>query len=139
MSVAFNKFNTFALACLQKKHNLSSDTLKIALTNTVPVATNAVLADITQVANGNGYLTGGSQAAITSLTQSSGTAKLVLVDVTFTATGAVGPFQYAVLYNDTASNDELIGWWDHGSAITMANGDTYKADFDATTGVLTVL
>jgi hypothetical protein len=135
---AYNKFNSFVENLAEKVHNLGADTLKVALTNTAPVATNTVLANITQVANGNGYTTGGTAASITSSAQSSGTYKLVLGDVVFTATGAVGPFRYAVLYNDTATNDELIGWWDYGSSITMANGDTFTVDFDATNGVLTI-
>jgi hypothetical protein len=62
----------------------------------------------------------------------------VLADVVFTATGSMGPFRYAVLHNDTATNDELIGWWDYGSSITLASGETFTVDFDPTNGVLTV-
>jgi hypothetical protein len=130
---AFNKFNTFELALTEKKHNLTSDSLVIALTNTVPVATNAVLTDITQIS----YTNLSSRAVTTtSNTQTSGTQKLILADLTLTASGAVATFRYAVLYNDTATNDELIGWWDYGSAITMANGETFLIDFDGTNGVL---
>lgn len=53
-----------------------------------------------------------------------------------TASGSVGPFQYVVIYNDTATNDELIGWYDYGSALTLANTDTFTLDFDATNGLL---
>jgi hypothetical protein len=133
---AFNKFNTFALALTEKKHNLTSDTLVIALTNTVPVATNAVLADITQISYTN---LSSRTVTTTSNTQSSGTEKLILVDLVLTASGAVATFRYAVLYNDTATNDELIGWWDYGSAITMANGETFTVDFDGTNGVLQIV
>lgn len=135
---AYNKFNSFVEAIAEKVHNLGSDTLKVALTNSAPVAANTVLADITQIANGNGYTTGGSQATQVSSAQTSGTYKLVLNSVVFTATGSVGPFQYAVLYNDTAANDELIGYWDYGSALTLANGDTLTVSFDGTNGVLTI-
>lgn len=134
----FNKFNSFVEAVAEKVHNLGSDTLRVALTNSAPVATNTVLANITQIANGNGYTTGGTAATITSSSQTSGTYKLVLADVVFTATGAVGPFRYAVLYNDTATNDELIGWWDYGSSISLATGETFTVDFDPTNGVLTI-
>lgn len=135
---AYNKFNSFVEAIAEKVHNLGSDTLKVALTNSAPAAANTVLADITQIANGNGYTTGGSQATQVSSAQTSGTYKLVLNSVVFTATGSVGPFQYAVLYNDTATNDELIGYWDYGSALTLANGDTLTVSFDGTNGVLTI-
>lgn len=134
----FNKFNSFVEAVGRKVHNLNADTLKVILTNTAPVATNAVLTDITQIANGNGYTTGGSTAASPSYAQTSGTAKLNATDIVFTATGAVGPFRYAVLYNSTATNGELIGWWDYGSAITLASGDTFTVDFDNTNGILTL-
>lgn len=134
----FNKFNSFVEALAEKVHNLGSDTLKVALTNTAPLATNSQLSNITQIAAGNGYVTGGNTATITSSSQTSGTYKLVLADVVFTATGSVGPFRYAVLYNDTATNDELIGWWDYGSSLTLANGETFTVDYDPTNGVLTI-
>lgn len=134
----FTKFQSFVEALAEKVHNLGSDALKVALTNTLPVNTNTVLANITQIANGNGYTTGGAAVTTTSSAQTSGTYKLVLADVTFTATGAMGPFQYVVLYNDTATNKELIAWWDRGSALTLANGDTFTVDFDPTTGALTI-
>jgi len=120
----------------EKTHNLGSDTLKVALTNSAPINTNTQLSNITQIANGNGYTTGGTAATISSSSQTSGTYKLVLADVVFTATGSMGPFRYVVLYNDTATNDELIGWWDYGSAVTLASGETFTVDFDASNGVL---
>lgn len=135
---AANKFNIFGLNLTNKVHNLGSDTLKVLLTNTAPVATNAVTADITQISNGNGYTTGGSTASLTSNTQTSGTEKLILVSVTFTATGAVGPFRYAVLCNSTASGGPLMLWWDYGSSVTLANGDTFTVAFDGTNGVMTL-
>lgn len=132
----FTKFNSFVEALAEKVHNLGSDTLKVVLTNTAPSASNTQLSDITQIANGNGYTTGGTQATTSSSSQTSGTYKLVLADVVFTASGSMGPFRYAVLYNDTATNDELIGSWDYTSSITLASGETFTVDFDATNGVL---
>jgi len=134
----FNKFNAFVESMAEKKFDLGSDTLKVLLTNTAPIATNSVKSDLTEISAGNGYTAGGSQATQSSSAQSSGTYKLVLADVTFTATGAVGPFRYAVLYDDTAASDDLIDWWDYGSSITLANGDTFTVDMDASAGVLTV-
>lgn len=135
----FNKFNSFVEAVAEKVHNLGSDTLKVVLTNSAPSASNTVLANITQVSNSNGYTTGGATATISSSSQTSGTYKLVLADVSWTASGgSIGPFQYAVLYNDTATNDELIGYWDYGTAVTLTNGNTFTVDFDATNGVLTI-
>ena len=134
----FTKFNSFVEAVAEKVHNLGSDTLKVMLCNTAPVATNTVKANLTEISAGNGYTAGGTQATISSSAQTSGTYKLVLADVVFTATGAIGPFRYAVLYNDTATNKELIGFWDYGSSISLANGGTFTVDYDAGTGVLTI-
>lgn len=137
---AFSKFNSFVEALAEKVHNLGSDTLKVMLTNTAPVATNSVKADLTEISAGNGYTAGGNTASVTSSAQTSGTYKLVLGDpATWTATGgSIGPFRYAVLYNDTATNKELIGYWDYGSSITLASGESFAVDFDPTTGVLTL-
>jgi len=135
MAVPFNKFNSFVEALAHKKHNLSSDTLQVALTNTAPVAGNAVLADLTQIS----YTNLSSRVLTTSSSgQTSGVYKLVIADLVLTASGAVAPFRYVVIFNQTAANDELIGWYDYGSEITLANGDTFTIDFDGSNGVLTL-
>lgn len=136
----FNKFNSFVEVLAEKGHNLGSDTLKWVLTNSAPTSSNTVLANITQISNGNGYTTGGTAATTSSSSQTSGTYKLVLADTVFTASGgSMGPFRYAVLYNDTATNDELIGWYDYGSAVTLADTETLTIDCDASTGVLQIV
>lgn len=135
----FTKFNSFVEAVAEKTHNLGSDVLKVALTNSTPSASNTVLANITQISGTNGYTTGGATATTSSSAQSGGVYKLVLADVSWTASGgSIGPFEWAVLYNDTATNDELIGYWDYGTAITLTNGNTFTVDFDGTNGVLTI-
>ena len=136
----FNKFNQFVEDMAEKVHNLGADTLKVMLVNTAPVATNSVKANLTEITAANGYTAGGTAATISSSAQTSGTYKLVLADVVFTASGgSIGPFRYAVLYNDTPTSpaDPLIGWWDYGSSITLADTETFTVDFDATNGVLT--
>jgi hypothetical protein len=133
----FTKFQSFVEAVCKKTHNLGSDVLKVMLCNTAPVNTNTVKANLTEISAGNGYTAGGTAASISSSAQTSGTYKLVLADVVFTASGgSIGPFRYAVLYNDTATSDELIAFWDYGSSITLASGETFTVDFDATNGVL---
>lgn len=135
----FNKFNQFSEDVAEKVHNLGADTLKVMLTNTAPVATNTVKANLTEITAQNGYSAGGTQATISSSAQTSGTYKLVLADVVFTASGgSIGPLRYVVLYNDTPTlpADPLIGWWDYGSSITLNDGETFTTDFDATNGVL---
>lgn len=138
---SYNKFNAFVENVAEQVHNLGSDTLKVLLTNTAPVATNSVKADLTEISAGNGYTAGGTAASISSSAQSSGTYKLVLADVVFTASGGtIGAFRYAVLYNDTPSSpaDPLIAWHDYGSSITLQNTETFTWDADATTGILTI-
>lgn len=130
-------FNSFKEAVFEKVHNLGSDTLKVALTNSAPAAANTVLADITQIANGNGYTTDGSALTVSSSSQTSGTYKLVVADLTFTASGGtMGTFRYAVYFNDTATNNELIGYVDYGSAVSLLDGQQFTLDHDPTNGLL---
>lgn len=126
---AFNKFNSFVEALAEKKHNLGSDSLVVALTNVAPVAGNTVLADLTQIS----YTNLSSRALTTSSSaQTGGTYALALADLVLTASGgSVAPFRYAAIYNDTAASDELIGWYDYGSSITLADGETLMLDFAA--------
>lgn len=129
----FTKVNSFVEALAEKVHNLGSDQLKIALTNTDPTASATNYASLTSpIAATN--LSGATPFNVTtsSSSQSGGTYSLVCADLTLTATGSVGPFQYVVLFNDTAAADELIGYWNYGSAVTMSNGETFLIDFGAT-------
>lgn len=144
---AFNKVDSFVEALAEKVHNLGSDTLKVYLTNATPLATHTVRRTNggaqngpEEIAAGNGYTAGGNVAGQVSSSAQNGTYKLVLDDPTaFTASGgSIGPFRYAVLYNDTATNDEIIGYWDYGSSITLSAGESFSVDFDAGTGVLTI-
>ena len=134
----YNKFHPFVEAEAEGKHNLGANVLKVMLTNTAPLPANAVKADITEIAAAGGYTAGGAVATTTSSAQTGGVYKLVIADVVFTATGTIGPFRYAVLYNDTAAAKDLIAWWDYGSSLTLNAGETFTIDFDPSTGVLTV-
>lgn len=134
----FNKFNCFVEDIAEKVHNLGADTLKVYLSNTLPVATNTVYNVPADLTTGGGYTAGGSQAVITSSAQTSGTYKLTLVDVLFTATTGFGPFQYALLYNDTSVSKSLIGWYAYPTPVTLLALETFLVDFDAATGALTI-
>ena len=139
-TATFNKFYSFSEAVAEKVHNLGSDTLKVMLTNTAPVATNTIKTNLTDItAVGTDYPAGGKPATISSSSQSSGLYKLILGDVVFGPVAAsVGPFRYAVLYNDTATNKELIGWWDNGANVTLTSGQSFTVDFDPTLGAVTI-
>lgn len=130
----FNKFNSFVEALSEKVHNLGSDTLTVALTNTAPAATNTQLSNITEISYTN--LSSRVLSSVTS-EQSSGTYTLDAADLVLTASGTVPTFRYIVLYNDTATNDELIGYYDYGSGVDLLNGETFTITFDAS-GILTL-
>lgn len=125
----YNKFQSFVEALAEKIHNLGSDSLKVALTNSAPAAGNTQLSDITQIT----YTNLSSRVLVTaSSAQTSGVYALVINDLVLTASGgSVGPFRYIVIYNDTATNKELIAWFDYGAAITMADNETLTLDFGA--------
>jgi hypothetical protein len=131
------KFYSFVEAIHEKKHNLGSDTLKVLLTNTAPSLSNTQKSDISgELSTASGYTAGGATVTITSSAQSSGLYTLIATDVTWTASGgSIGPFRYAVFYNDTATNDELIGYLDYGYSVTVASGQTFTLDFDAVSGL----
>ena len=130
----FNFFNSFTDAEAEKKHNLGADTLTLALTNSAPSASNTVLTDITQIS----YTNLSSRTwTITSSSQTSGDYKLIIADKSLTASGgSVATFRYVVIYNDTATNDELIGWYDTGAGQTLADGDQFNINFDDTNGLI---
>src|SRR5690348_16250247 len=112
----FNKFNLFTSDVAQKVHNLNSDILKVLLSNVAPSVGNHFKSDITEIAAGNGYISGGQVAAFVSGNSSNGLYKLILSPVTFQASGGTfANFQFAILYNSTAASGNLIGWWDYGA------------------------
>jgi len=131
---SYTKFQIYVEDVNHGVHDLSSDQLVVALTNSAPtVATDGQLSDITEIS----YVNCSSRNVTTSASsQASGTYKLVCDDLTLTASGgSVGPFRYIVLYNDDAANDELIAYWDYGSNLTLNNGESLLLDFDGTNGV----
>ena len=134
---SFNKFNAFVADVGNKVHNLGADTLKIMLSDVAPLATNSIKSNLTEIAAGNGYAAGGSAVTITSSAQSGGTYKLVGNNVTFTAAGgAIAQFRYAIIYNSTPVNGNLIGWWDYGTEVNVTNGNSFQVQLDQTNGIL---
>ena len=136
---SYQKFNSFVEALAEKVHNLGADQLKIALTNVAPVAGNAQLTDLTEIDYTN--LKGATPLNLTTVSseQTDGTYKLVLADLILEVEGGALPeFRYVVIYNDTASNKELIGFYDYGSGVVLRAADQFILDFDATNGVIQV-
>jgi len=135
------KFDDFTNQLGLGAHNFASHTFKAAFSNTAPVVANTILANISQIAAGNGYSAGGVTLSGVTWTTSAGVAKLAITDNVFTATGgAVGPLRYVTIYNDTQTTPAkpLICFVDYGSSITLADGETLTLDFDATNGVITI-
>jgi hypothetical protein len=129
---SFVKYEVFSENLSEKVHNLDADTLKVLLSNTAPnVATHAVKADATEISAGNGYTAGGEDSQ-NATSRSGGTTSVTGTDIVWTASGGtIGPFRYAILYNDTPASpaDPLIGYWDYGSSITLAATETFTTDF----------
>ena len=132
----FNKFDCFVENVAEKVHNLGSDQLTLALTNSAPSAANTVLANITEISYTN---LSTRNITTSSSSQTSGLYKLVVADTTLTSTGgSTGPFRYVVVYNSTAAGGPLIGWYDYGTALTLNSGESLTVDFDQTNGLLTI-
>ena len=143
----YNKFNQFTKDLIDGKHNFSSNTFKVFLTNTQPLSNMTVKTDMTEVSNlttgvANGYTLGGPTVTVSAAT-AGGVAKVTGANAVVTAAATagiqVGPFQFAVLYNDTATGDPVISWWDYGTAITLAPSEVLTVVFDATNGIITVI
>lgn len=131
---SYNKFNDFSEQLVEGVHDFGANTFKVALSDSAPIASNTVLADITQISGTNGYTTGGTATTI-AVSETGGTTTVTGTEVVFTASGgSVGPFRYVVLYNDSATSplDALVAWWDYGSSITLADGETFTVKFSNT-------
>jgi len=131
----FNKFNSFVTQLGLKQHDCNADPFYVFLTNELPLATDTTRADIADLTTGNGYTAGGADSQNTASESPAGTLTCVGTDIVFTASGgSIGPFQYAVLYNQVGglgAGNKLIGWWNYGSSITLNTGETFTVDFGA--------
>lgn len=140
----FNKYNQFVADLASGVHQLQTGTshvLKVALSDTTPSATHATLSQVTELTTGGGYTAGGVSVGTITGSQSSGTFKLTGgTDPVWTGSGGGFTARYAILYNDTPTSpaDPVIGWWDYGSSVTIAAGETFTVDLDQTNGILTL-
>jgi hypothetical protein len=141
----FNKVNDFVVNAVHNM-DLESDQVVVALSNTAPSSEtsdpssdgNGILGNVTEIAYTN---LSSRNVTTTSSTQTSGTYKLVLSDITLTSSGgSTGPFRYVYIYNDTVTTpaDPLIGYYDYGSSLTLNDGDSLTIDFSAANGVLQI-
>jgi hypothetical protein len=134
---AWTKFQDFSEQVVRGVHDWDAHTFKIALTNTLPVNTQTSLDTITNhpaPAAANGYTAGGTATTI-SISETGGTTTVNGTQIVFTATaGGIGPFRYAILYNDTATSpaDALIAFTDYGSSISLAADETLTVKFNNT-------
>lgn len=131
----FFPFQHFVEDLAHGLHNLSTAQLTVALTtaaNAPDSSTDEQLSHITEIAYTN--LSSRNITTSTSI-QTAGVYRLVLSDLTLTASGAVATFRYVVIYNNTSTNDRLIGFYDYGTNVTLGSGDTFAIDFDAVNGL----
>jgi len=131
----FTKIDSFVENLAEKLIDLSGAGLTIALTNTAHTSTWDELADLTEISYTN---LSSRVITVSTSAQTAGTYKLVCADLVLTASGAVGPFRYVYIYDDNSTGDKLIAYYDYGSSISLASGDTFTIDFDGTNGVLTI-
>lgn len=141
----FNKVNDFVVNAVHNM-DLESDQIKIALTNTAPASEssdpttdgNGIVGNLTEISYTN---LSSRDVTTSSSSQTSGVYKLVLADLTMTASGgSVGPFRYVYVFNDTVASpaDPIIGYYDYGSSLTLNDGDSFTVDFSAANGVLQI-
>jgi hypothetical protein len=129
----YNKFQDFSEQLVRGTHDFDANTFKVYLSNDTPSASaDAVKADLAEISAGNGYTAGGATTTIT-VAEVTGTTTVSGTEVSWTAAGgAIGPFRYAVLYNDTSASKNLIAWWDYGSSITLNVGESFTVRFSNT-------
>ena len=139
---SFNKVNDFVVNAVHNM-DLASDQLKVALTNTAPGSEssnptadgNGIVGNLTQISYSN---CSSRNLTTSSSSQSGGVYKLVVADLTLTASGTVGPFRYIYIFDDTVTSpaDPIIGYYDYGTSLTLNNGDTFTLDFSPSNGVI---
>jgi hypothetical protein len=139
-----SKFNDFVRQLCNKEHDMDTDDIRIALTNTAPAGGNSYMSSITQISYAGVLNEGTGARALTGkvLSQAAGVAKFVADDISLTGTGAgFGPFQYLVVYNNTPATDAtrgLICSVNYGSSISVAAGEVFNTDFDQANGIFTI-
>ena len=132
----FNLVDGFGDREAKGEIDLSSDTFKYFLTLTAPnKATDELVTAYTEITAGNGYTAGGNTFTGTwaETTPGSGVFRFSCgADLTMTATGGdIGPYRYFIFLDTTPATDVVIGYVDHGSNVTLTDGNTHTLDVDA--------
>lgn len=126
----YTKFQDFSQQLVEGIHDWNAHTFKVMLTLTAPVVTNTVKTDLTEISAGNGYTAGGTATTIAT-SETTGTTTVTGTEIIWTASGgSIANFRYAVLYNDTSASDNLVAFWDYGSTVTVATGETFTVKFN---------
>jgi hypothetical protein len=132
---SYQKFEEFIFRLATKQHDLNADTLRIYLSNVAPVASNTVFGTPAEIATGNGYTASGQDVVNVCTENPAGTAEVTTAStITWTATtGSISAFRYVVAFNTDATTpaNALVGWYDHGSTVNLAAGESFTVDFAA--------
>lgn len=137
---AYQGFNAFLLDLANGDQDMNANVYKVMLSNVLPLVTNSIKANVTDITAGFGYTAGGTVTTI-GTSQASGVLKVTATDVVFTAAGgSIGPFRYIILYNDTTASPAkpLVAFWDYSSALTLSATETFTVDFDAANGIFQI-
>ncbi len=133
----FTKFQPFSEDAYEQVHNFGTHVLTIFLTTNAaaPTAGMRLLAEVTQIAYTN---LSTRVLTTTSAAQTAGVYKVIVTDLVLTATGAVATFRRVGVYNSTQTTplSPLVGHWDYGADVTLANGETFTIDLDGTNGLI---
>lgn len=134
MPVTFHKYNLGINYVCTAAINFASDAFNLVLSAALPSATSSIysVSNVGEISGGNGYTQGTGLPIVTPVfTPSGGISTLTGTVNPLTAAGPIGPFQYVILYDNTAGAKPLLGWWDNGTPITMANTDTFQVTWSS--------
>lgn len=112
--------------------DFSSDTFQIILMQsgfTFDIDAHEEYADVAgnELANGNGYTTGGETLAGVAVTEDDvdDRCEITWNNVTWSAVGGpIGPASGAIIYDDTVANDPIVGYIDFLADYTQPDGGT---------------
>jgi hypothetical protein len=128
----YNKFNNFVRHLCLGEIDLPSggDELQIYLSNATPDAeADEYKSDLAEITTGNGYT--GPEDTANTMAEVTGTVTITGTKITITASGgAINQFRYIVLMDSTPSPEILIAWWDYGSALDLADGESLTIKFN---------